>query len=116
MLPRFYYFLQLTEIFRSKENFKEKANSDNNWNAAWPRMTLKWHLHLRLPLGFVGKFLSFVEKHPNFYPKDVCSFSVFFIYNEEELIQQKCSRKKQKETRKQKKRSKNIIQLHNYYF
>ena len=59
-------------------------------------MTLKWHLHLRLPLGFVGKFLSFVEKYPNFYSKDACSFSVFFIYNEEELIQQKCSRKKQK--------------------
>ena len=33
--------------------------------------------------------LSFVGKHLSFYPKDVCSFSVFFIYiNEKELNQQ----------------------------
>ena len=32
-------------------------------------------------------------KHLNFYSKDVCSFSLFFDLNEEELIQQVCLRK-----------------------
>ena len=32
--------------------------------------------------------LSFVGKHLSFYPKDVCSFSVFFYLNEKELNQQ----------------------------
>ena len=52
-------------------------------------MILEWHLFLRLSLGFVWKMLSFVGKHLSFYPKDACSFSVFFIYiNEKELNQQ----------------------------
>ena len=33
--------------------------------------------------------LSFVWNHLSFYPKDVCSFSVFYL-NEEELNQQVC--------------------------
>ena len=36
------------------------------------------------------KMLSFVEKHLRFYPKDVCSFSVFFYLNEKELNQNLC--------------------------
>ena len=32
-------------------------------------------------------------KHLNFYSKDVCSFSLFFDLNEEQLIQQVCLRK-----------------------
>ena len=69
----------LMELFKSKESCKEKFDSNNNWKTAWPRMILEWHLFLRLSLGFVWKMLSFVGKHLSFYPKDVCSFSVFFI-------------------------------------
>ena len=29
-------------------------------------------------------------KHSGFYPKDVCSFSLFFYLNKEELTQQVC--------------------------
>ena len=70
---------QVIELFRSKESFQGKVDSGSNWKAAWPRMSLKWHLFLRLSLGFVRRFLSFVGKHLSFYPKDVCQFSVFFI-------------------------------------
>ena len=69
----------LMELLKSKESCKEKFDSNNNWKTAWPRMILEWHLFLRLSLGFVWKMLSFVGKHLSFYPKDVCSFSVFFI-------------------------------------
>ena len=69
----------LMELFKSKKSCKEKFDSDNNWKTAWPGMILEWHLFLRLSLGFVWKMLSFVGKHLSFYPKDVCSFSVFFI-------------------------------------
>ena len=69
----------LMELFKSKESCKEKFDSNNNWKTAWPRMILEWHLFLRLSLGFVWKMLRFVGKHLSFYPKDVCSFSVFFI-------------------------------------
>ena len=33
---------------------------------------------------------SFVGKHPSFYPKDVCSFSIFVYLNEKEINQQTC--------------------------
>ena len=88
-------------------------------------MSLKQYLFLRLSLGFVSEFLSFVGKHSSFFAKDVCSFSVFFIFNKEELIQQVRLNKYIKneilnsttyKIKKQKKSSKNIIQLHNYYF
>ena len=69
----------LMELFKSKENFKEKVDSKNNWKTLWPRMILEWHLFWRLSLGLVTKMLSFVQKHQSFYPKGVCSFSVFFI-------------------------------------
>ena len=61
----------LMELFKSKESCKEKFDSNNNWKTAWPRMILS--------LGFVWKMLSFVGKHPSFYPKDVCLFSVFLF-------------------------------------
>ena len=48
------------------------------------------HLFLRLSLGFVWKMFCFVGKHLSFYPKDVCSISVFFCLNEKELRQQLC--------------------------
>ena len=69
----------LMGLFTTKESCKEKFDSNNNWKTAWPRMILEWHLFLRLSLGFVREILSFVGNHLTFYPKDVCSFSVFFI-------------------------------------
>ena len=69
----------LMELFKSKKRCKEKFDSNNNWKTAWPRMILEWHLFLRLSLGFLWKMLSFVGKRVSVYPKDVCSFSVFFI-------------------------------------
>ena len=69
----------IIELFKSKENFKEKVDSNNNWKTAGPGMTLEWHLFLWLSLGFVRKMLSFMRKHLSFYPEDVCSFSVLFI-------------------------------------
>ena len=78
------------ELFKGKESCKEKFDSNNNWKTAWPRMILEWHLFLRLLLEFVWRMLSFVGKHLNFYPKDVCSFSVFFIKMKRGLNQQVC--------------------------
>ena len=69
----------LMELFKSKESWKKNLISNNNWKTTWPRMILEWHLFLRLSLGFLWKMLGFVEKHIHFYPKYVCSFSVFFI-------------------------------------
>ena len=66
----------LMELFKSKESFKEKVDSNNNWKSACPTMILEKHLFLRLLLGFVRKMLSFVGKHLSFYPKYVYSFSV----------------------------------------
>ena len=69
----------LMELFKSKESWK-KFDSNNNWKTAWQRMILEWDLRLlRLSLWFVWKMLSFVGKHLRFFPKYICSFSVFFI-------------------------------------
>ena len=67
------------ELFKSKESFKEKVNSNNNWKTAWPRMTLEWHLFVTLSLGFIKKNVEFCGKTSKFYPKDVCSFYVFLF-------------------------------------
>ena len=82
----------LMELFKIKESFKEKIDSNNNWKTAWPKMILEWHLFVRLSLRFVWKMLSFVGKHLSFYPNDVCvcSFSLFFYLNKKELNQQVC--------------------------
>ena len=66
----------LVELFKSKERFKEKVDSGNNWKTD---LILDWHLFWRLWLGFVWKMLRFEGKHLSFYPKHVCSFSAFFI-------------------------------------
>ena len=65
---------------KSKESCKVKFDSNNDWKTVWPRMILEWHLFLRLSLRFAWKMLIFAGKHQSFYPKDVCPFSVFFIY------------------------------------
>ena len=43
----------LMELFKSKESFKEKVDSNNNWKTAWPRIILDWNLFLRLSLALV---------------------------------------------------------------
>ena len=72
----------LMELFKIKESFKEKIDSNNSWKTPWPKLILEWHLFVRLSLRFVWKMLSFVGKHLSFYPKDVCvcSFSLFFLF------------------------------------
>ena len=52
--------IYLMELFKSKERFKEKVDSNNNWKTAQPRMILEWHLFLRLSLGLVRIMLSFI--------------------------------------------------------
>ena len=66
------------ELFKRKESFKEKVDSNNNWKTAWPRMILEWHLFLRLLLGkmFLPKWCLFI-------------FCIFYL-NAKELNQQVC--------------------------
>ena len=79
----------------------------------------------KIIIRICSKTFEFSGKTPKFYPKNVCSFAVFFYLNKEQLIQNVCLKKyKQNENfistlykaKKQKKRSKNIIQLHNFHF
>ena len=39
----------LMELFKSKESFKEKVDSNNNWKTAWPRMILDQEPRTRDP-------------------------------------------------------------------
>ena len=73
------------ELFKSKESFKEKVDSNNNWKTAWPRMILEWHLFLRLSLGFARKFFEFCGKTLKFLPKRCLFIFCIFYLNEEEL-------------------------------
>ena len=65
----------LMELSKSKESFKEKVDSNNNWKDAWPKMILEWHrLFLRLCMKnveFCGKTSSFLSKR--------CLF-IFYIF------------------------------------
>ena len=56
----------LIELFKTKECFKKKVDSDNNWKTAWPRMILERYLFLKLSSGSVGKTLSFAGKNLSF--------------------------------------------------
>ena len=78
----------LRELFKSKENWKKKFDSNNNCKTAWSRMIVKWHLVLILSLGFVWKMLSFVGKHLSFYPKRYLFIFCIFYLNEKELNQE----------------------------
>ena len=81
---------QLMELFKSKENFKEKVDLGNNWKTAWPRIILEWHPFLRLSLGLSRlSILSFAGKHLIFYPKK-CLFIFCIFYSNEEITQQVC--------------------------
>ena len=70
----------LMELFKSKKSCKEKFDSNNNCKTTWSRMIVKWHLVLRLLLGFVWKMLSFVGKHLNFYPKRYLFIFCIFLF------------------------------------
>ena len=84
LLSKFYYlhtfspcFNQLViEFFRSKEDLQKKFNSNNNWKPSWSGMSLKWHLFLRLSLGFARKILVFVGKNHIFTQK----ISIHFLH------------------------------------
>ena len=84
LLSKFYYlhtfspcFNQLViEFFRSKEDLQKEFDSNNNWKPSWSRMSLKWHLFLRLSLGFVRKILDFVGKNQIFTQK----ISIHFLH------------------------------------
>ena len=101
LLFKFYYLLifflalikwnsspcQLMKLYKSKECFKEKVDSNNNWKSAWSRMILEWHLFWELSLGFRRMIFSFCWKTSKFLPKDVCLISVYFYLDKKELIQ-----------------------------
>ena len=71
-------YCHLVELFKSKESCIEKFDSDNNWKNCMAKndfgvaSIFKIIIRICMKNVFVGKNLSF-------YPKDVCSFSVFFI-------------------------------------
>ena len=50
-------------LLKSKESFKEKIDSDDNWKAEWFYSDIYF---LRLSLGFVRKCFIFVGNHLNF--------------------------------------------------
>ena len=112
----------LMELFKSKESFKEKIDSNNNWKTAWPRVILESHLFLRFSLGIVWKMLSFMGKHLSFYPKDACSFPVILFkwigvkptciikYVENEISNSTSHKKKKKKRRKSRGRGAKKIQ------
>ena len=110
------------ELFKSKESWKKKKKSNNNWKTAWPGMILEWHLFLRLSLGFVRKMLSFIGKYLSFYPTDVCSFSAFYELNQqvslikyvENEISNSTSLKKKKERKKKQKRE--VLNFESYCY
>ena len=60
-----FWLVDIVVETQKQKKFNEKIDSDN---VAWPRTSLKWHLFLRLSLGFAGRFLCFglVGKHLNF--------------------------------------------------
>ena len=73
------HLLYLMELFKRKENFMEKVDSNNNWKTAWPRMILGWHLFLRLScIRICKKNVEFCGKTSKFLPKR-CQF-IFCIF------------------------------------
>ena len=75
----------LMELFKSKESYKEKFDSNNNWKTAWPRMIFRvTSIFLRLSLAFVWKMLSFVGKHLSLPKRCLFTFCIFCL-NEKEL-------------------------------
>ena len=76
------------ELFKSKENCKEKFDSNNNWKTAWPRMILECHLFLRLSLGM--NYVNFCRKTSKFLPKRCFFIFCIFYLKEKELNQQVC--------------------------
>ena len=72
------------ELFQGKESSKEKVDLNNNSET-------HDQIIIRIIIRISKKNVEFCGgKHLSFYPKGVCSFSVFFYLNEEELGQQVC--------------------------
>ena len=67
------------KLFKSKESFKEKVDSNNNWKS----QAQEWYdfrvTYFKIIVRIWRKMLGFVRKNVSFYPKDACLFSVFFI-------------------------------------
>ena len=69
-------------LFQSEETFKEKVDSNNNWNTD--------QFILRIVIRIYNRNIEFCVcvcvcvdgegggRHLSFYPKDICSFSVLF--------------------------------------
>ena len=110
-------FNQLIKLFRSKENFKEKIYGCMTKNEFEVISIFK------IIIRICKKIFEFCGKTFKFLPKRCLFIFCTFYLNKEELIQQACLKKSKMKsnssphkTKKQKKRSKNIIQLHNYHF
>ena len=72
------------ELFQGKESSKEKVDLNNNSET-------HDQIIIRIIIRISKKNVEFCGgKHLSFYPKGVCSISVFFYLNEEELGQQVC--------------------------
>ena len=75
------------ELFKSKESYKKKVDTSNNWKIVLAIMILEWHPFLILLLEFVRKMLKFVLKCVSWPKKCLFIFCIFNL-NEKELNQQ----------------------------
>ena len=100
----------LMELFKSKESFKEKFDSSNNWKTTWSRMILEWHPFFKKNIKvFTQKmsvyFLYFLFKWKGVKTTSVsnaicrkCNFCDFFyIKNVENSTPHKKEREKEKQ-------------------
>ena len=61
---------QLVELFKSKENFKEKVDLGNNWKTAWPRIILELRVGSRATAtSKIERFVIIVNGCVNYYHK-----------------------------------------------
>ena len=121
------HLIYLMELFQGKESSKEKVDLNNNSET-------HDQIIIRIIIRISKKNVEFCGgKHLSFYPKGVCSFSVFFYLNEEELGQQVClikyvdnetsyssiplAKKKEKgrERERERERGKNTVQLQKHF-
>ena len=70
------------ELFKTKESCKKNFDSNNNWKTAWPKNDFRVRSIFKIIIRICMKNVENVGnvgKHLRFYPKDFCSFFVFFI-------------------------------------
>ena len=75
------------ELWKSKESFMEKVNSNNTW-----KMLLDWSLFFKIIIRISKKKLSYVENF-QIYTQKMSVHFLYFYLNKDELIQQVCLRK-----------------------